>query len=69
MIDRSTAHDILQRAQVPIGANYYALTSSQVDRLLLEADARKYRKPKNANGSRSRYFHEYLQRRAAKGEK
>lgn len=34
--------------------------------LLVEADAHKYRAPRNANGSRGRYWHEYLQRAAAK---
>lgn len=68
MLDRSTAHDILQRAGVELGADFDTLRSSQVDDLLAEADRFKYRKPTNANGSRGRYFHDYVQRRAARGE-
>lgn len=64
MIDRTTAHDVLQRAGVPLGADFHRLHSSQVDALLAEADRLKYRKPRNANGSRGRYFHDLLQRRA-----
>lgn len=40
------------------------LSSSTVTELLDWADVCKYRKPKNANGSRARYFHDFLQRRA-----
>lgn len=68
MLDSATAHDALQRAGVPLGADYHTLHSSQVDALLIEADRLKYRKPRNANGSRGRYFHDYLQRRAQKEE-
>ena len=44
------------------GTDFHTLSSSQVTDLLLAADLFKYRKPKNANGSRGRYFHAYLQR-------
>lgn len=44
-------------------ADYHTLNSYQVDALLAEADRVRYRKPKNANGSRARYFHAYLQRK------
>lgn len=47
-----------------VSADFHQLTSSQVDQLLEEADRVRYRKPKNANGSRARYFHALLQRRA-----
>lgn len=63
MLDRSTAHDILQRAHVPIGEDFHALNSAQVDALIEQADLFKYRKPAHANGSRARYFHAYLVRR------
>jgi hypothetical protein len=42
-----------------------ALAGAVVDRLLVYADAYEYRKPRNANGSRARYFHAYLRRMAA----
>ncbi len=48
--------DLLQR-------DFCTLSSSEVQRVLDEADEAGYRKPKNANGSRGRYFHALLQRR------
>jgi hypothetical protein len=62
------AAEILHRCHVPIGADFHTLSSSQVEALLVEADKHKYRKPRNANGSRGRYFHEMLQRRAKRDE-
>lgn len=41
-------------------------TSAQVDVILAEADRVHYRKPRNANGSRGRYFYQRLQRQAQK---
>jgi hypothetical protein len=61
-MDRSDALDILNRCNAK--GNFFALPSSTVDALLAEADRVKYRRPKNANGSRGRYFHAYLSRRA-----
>jgi len=58
------ARMILSALKIPTGADFHALKSSQVAALLKEADLAKYRKPKNANGSRARYFHDRLQRRA-----
>ena len=46
--------------------DFHSLPSDQVAQVLREADAVKYRKPKNANGSRARYFYEYLARTARK---
>ena len=63
MIDRLTAIEHLQRAGIPTDANFFTLSSSQVAALVERADMVKYRTPKNANGSRGRCFHEYLQRR------
>lgn len=42
--------------------DFHTLSASQVDRLLQEADRVKYRKPRNANGSRARYFFQKLVR-------
>lgn len=63
---RGTAHDILQRCAVPLGVDFHALDSKQTALLLREADTVKYRRPKNANGSRARYFHAYVVRSARK---
>lgn len=45
-------------------ADFYTLSSIQVDRVLTWAKAYGYRKPKNANGSTARYFFYLLQRHA-----
>jgi hypothetical protein len=68
MLDRTTARAILQCCGVPLGADFHTLHSNQVESLIAEADRAGYRKPKNANGSRGRYFHAYLTRVAAREE-
>jgi hypothetical protein len=45
---------------------FHVLNSRQVSDLVAQADFFKYRKPKDANGSRARYFHAYLVRMATK---
>lgn len=45
-------------------SDFHTLSTDQVEMLLKAADQDKYRKPANANGSRARYFHDMLQRRA-----
>lgn len=62
--ERLHARETLQACGVPVGADFHALQSSQVDKLLSEATRARYRKPRNANGSTARYFHDLLQRRA-----
>lgn len=44
--------------------DFHTLGSEAVDRLLIFADEYRYRAPRNANGSRGRYFHAYLSRLA-----
>lgn len=61
----SAALDILHRARVPADSNFHRLNSGDVCALLDEADAMRYRAPRNANGSRARYFHAFLARTAA----
>jgi hypothetical protein len=56
---------VLQRVGISPSTNFFVLPSSKVSALLEEADAHGYRKPKNANGSRGRYFYAYLQRRCS----
>lgn len=58
------AREILSRIHAERGQDFHTLRSEQVESLLAFADQRKYRKPKNANGSRGRYFYQMLQRRA-----
>lgn len=62
MIHRLDARAIL--SSLNARGSFHALPASTVDALLVEADKFKYRRPANANGSRGRYFHAYLQRRA-----
>lgn len=56
--------ETLRWCGIPEGADFHALRHEQVGKLLEAADRAKYRAPKNANGSRARYFHDLLQRRA-----
>lgn len=44
--------------------DFHSLDSGKVEALLMLADERKYRKPKNANGSRARSFYGYVTRTA-----
>lgn len=63
-LNRSAARDILQRCHVDIDSDFHVLGSGAVERLLVEAARLGYRKPRNANGSRGRYFHAYVTRAA-----
>lgn len=63
--DRETARVAIRQCGIHIGADYHTLPSGAVERLLEKAKEWGYRKPKNANGSAGRYFHDYLQRLAA----
>lgn len=49
---------------IQLRRDFFTLSSSDVCRVLEAADAWKYRKPKNANGSRGRYFYALLNRAA-----
>lgn len=64
---RLTRHDARSMAAayaIPLKADFCALDSATVERVLALADLLKYRRPVNANGSRGRYFHAHLQRTA-----
>lgn len=53
-----------------LSRNFYMLSVAEVCDVLAQADAYGYRKPRNANGSRARYFFAYVQRfNAAQSEK
>jgi hypothetical protein len=62
--ERLNARAILASCNIAIGQDFHTLRSTQVDELLRQADLARYYKPANANGSRARYFHDLLQRRA-----
>lgn len=61
---RVNARAVLQSANAAIGQDFHTLTTSQIDVILAEADRVRYQRPKNANGSRARYFYQKLQREA-----
>lgn len=61
-LDKHDARAILTLCGINLAEDFHTLNSDKVERLLVHADARKYRKPKNANGSRARCFHAYLVR-------
>ena len=60
------AREILNSIGASLDQDFHTLSSSQVEALLEWADRVRYRKPKNANGSRGRYFYQLVQRRAKK---
>lgn len=67
-MDTQAAREILARCHVARDANFHALDAGTVESLLEFADLYKYRKPKNANGSRGRYWTAYLQRVARRDD-
>jgi len=62
--ERDYARSVLSNCRIPMGEDFHALTNAQKDALEDEADRTRYQKPRNANGSRLRYFHDLMQRRA-----
>lgn len=62
------ALDVLRACSIDLTAGFHTLRSSQVESLLAWANHYKYRAPKNANGSRARYFHAMLIRRINRKE-
>lgn len=64
--ERLNARETLRACGIALEADFHTLSASQVDKLLIEADRVRYRKPRAANGSRARYFHDLLQRRASR---
>lgn len=62
--ERVNARETLRMLRIDPARDFFTLDSTQVESLVAEADRVRYRKPKNANGSRARYFHALLQRRA-----
>lgn len=64
-IDPFQAREILN-ACGGMACDYHTLNRSHVESLLDYADSLRYRKPRNANGSRARMFHAYLTRQARK---
>jgi hypothetical protein len=57
-----TATGLATQFHIPLGQDFCTLRASEVERVLDAADLVKYRRPKNANGSRGRYFYAALTR-------
>lgn len=66
-LDVWAAREILSRLRLDPNSppDFHTLRASQVEEVLNEADYRRYRKPKNAPGSRGRMFYQYVTRTAA----
>lgn len=62
----SSARGTLSRLGIAPGEDYHKLGSAKVQGLVDAAKKAGYRKPANANGSTGRYFHDSLQRQAAR---
>jgi hypothetical protein len=60
----SQARSIAGARSIPLDVDFHSLDSETVAHILEAADAYKYKVPRNANGSRARYFHAYLRRTA-----
>lgn len=63
---RQDAFEILYSIGATDKPDFFTLSSDQIDTLLERAKAFKYRHPKNANGSKARYFYAYVSRLASK---
>lgn len=63
--ERLNARIILQQCGIRLGVEFSTLSTRQGDRLREAADRVKYQRPSAVKGSRERYFHDQLQRRAA----
>ncbi len=63
-LTQNAAREILRRCGAAERHDFHALHSDIVARIIAEADAYGYRAPRNANGSRARYFHAHLVRTA-----
>jgi hypothetical protein len=61
-MSRTDATSLATKHHIPLSEDFHTLPASTVDRITSAADEMKYRKPRNANGSRARYFYAYLRR-------
>lgn len=62
-IDTQQAVQAFRSAGIDPRADFHTLTGDQVDTVIAEADRARYRQPRNANGSRARYFFYAVQRK------
>jgi hypothetical protein len=62
------ARELAARYHVPLDRDFHTFGTVTVTNIITAANAARYRKPANANGSRARYFHAYLVRAANRKE-
>lgn len=62
---RFNARETLKAWNCAVGQDFHTLSTSQVEMVNAEADRVRYRRPRNANGSRARYFYQRIQRHAS----
>jgi hypothetical protein len=60
----ATARSLARFYCIPLECDFHTLPSATVRNIIRAADSYGYKAPRNANGSRARYFHAYLARRA-----
>ena len=61
-LDKADAIAVLQAVDAKPDQDFHTLSGGQVECLLSWARHFGYRQPRNANGSKARYFFAYLQR-------
>jgi hypothetical protein len=59
---RLDATNLCHKYHIDVTKDFFTLSPSEVENILQAANEWGYRKPKNANGSRGRYFFSLLQR-------
>ncbi len=67
-MDKRTALYIAETQSIPLDRDFHSLPSETVQSIVEAANRYRYKAPRNANGSRARYFHAFLQRVAARSE-
>lgn len=64
-MNKYNTESLAAQFNIELGKNFYTLSASEVCKVLDAADFVRYRKPRNANGSRGRYFYALLNRKVA----
>lgn len=67
-MDKSDARELARNYGIPLNRDFHSLNTDTVESIIAAADSVNYRKPRNANGSRARYFHARLVRLASRKE-
>lgn len=68
-MDAYSATSLTTQFHIQLAKDFFTLTHAEISSVLDAANLVKYRRPKNANGSRARYFFASPQRAARRGNK